>query len=363
MKVTVTQENLSKALNIVSRVASSHTSLPILNNILIKTENNQLILSTTNLEIAITESINAKIDQDGIFTIPAKLMSDFISQLPKNNINLELKDNKLKITSGNYKSIINTTIADEFPNIPAVKPDIQLKLNKELFRSAASQIIPVASTDTSRPILTGAYLHTYNNNLYITATDGYRLAERKIIKQDGEISAIIPITTINDVLRVLNDEVEEINLKLNSEQIEFNIDSIIINSRLIDGNFINYRQLIPKNTENSAIIDKIEFLRIIKISELFARESAGSIIIKADQKSQSLKINSITSELGENSAEIEGEIIGDGQITFNSRYLIDAINCIPDDKIKFSFSGKLAPSLLTAEQNLDYKHIIMPVKS
>ena len=363
MKVTVTQENLSKALNIVSRVASSHTSLPILNNILIKTENNQLILSATNLEIAITESINAKVDKDGILTIPAKLMTDFISQLPKNSISMTLSDNKLKITSGNYKSVINTTIADEFPVIPTVRGKTKFKISSELFKTAAQQTTLVASNDTSRPILTGAYLHTHNGNLFITTTDGYRLAEKKIMKQEDEISVIIPVSTINDVLRVLTDEVTEIDIKINNEQIEFKIDSVVINSRLIDGNFINYRSLIPSKTENSAILDKTEFLRIIKISELFARESAGSIVIKADEKSQVLKINSITNEFGENTAEIEGEISGDGQITLNSRYLIDAINCITEERVKFNFSGKLAPSLLTAEKDIDYKHIIMPVKS
>ena len=221
----------------------------------------------------------------------------------------------------------------------------------------------MTGNDTTRPILTGLFFHTFEGNLYITATDGYRLAERKILPQEGEINAIIPSSTINDVMRVITEDISDIEIKINEEQISFQIGTTVITSRLIDGKFINYRDLIPKRAENSAILDRSEFLRIVKISELFARESAGSIIIKTDSKKQLLKINSITSEVGENSSEIDGEIVGDNIITLNSKYLIDALNVINSDKVKFSFSGKLAPSLLTTEKNLDYKHIIMPVKS
>jgi len=364
MNLSINQENLSKALNIVSRIASTKTSLPILNNILIRAENNYLTLSTTNLELSIINTIPAKIKENGVITIPAKILTDFIHQLPKTDVNLELSNNKLKIKAGNYKSIINTTPPDEFPILPKLKEDIKLIIKSDLFKEVATQTIIVAGNDTTRPILTGVYLHTFDKNLYITATDGYRLAERKITTQEGEISAIIPSTTIQEVLRVITDEVNDIEIKINDEQISFQIENIIITSRLIDGKFINYRELIPKKAENSAILDKNEFLRVVKISELFARESAGSIIIKTNLKKQLLKINSITSEIGENSAEIEGEITGDeGVITLNSKYLIDALNVINSDKIKFNFSGKLSPSLLTAADNLNYKHIIMPVKS
>ena len=363
MNLIINQENLSKALNIVSRIASAKTSLPILNNILLKAENNLLTLSSTNLELSIIETIPVKIKTEGIITVPAKILADFIHQLPKTDITLDFNDMKLKISAGNYKSIINTTPPDEFPILPKLKENIKFNINSELFKEAASQTIIVAGNDNTRPILTGLYLHTYEGNLYITATDGYRLAERKIIKQDGEIDSIIPSTTINDVLRVINEETGNIEVKINEEQISFQIANTTITSRLIDGKFINYRELIPKKTENSVILDRSEFLRVIKIAELFARESAGSIIIKTDSKKQLLKINSITSEVGENTAEIEGEVTGDNTITLNSKYLIDALNVINSEKVKFNFSGKLAPSLITAEGNLDYKHIIMPVKS
>jgi DNA polymerase-3 subunit beta len=360
MKVTVTQENLSKALNTVSRVASSRTTLPILSSILIRTDNSQLILATTNLEIAITESINAKIDSDGVVTVPARLITEFVQNLPKVNIDIELQDNKLLIKAGHYTSTINTTNVDDFPALPEIKSKSNFKIASDILKTAASQVIVATSNDTTRPILTGVYMHTYEGNLYITATDGYRLAERKIMPFKHEVSLIIPATTLNDVLRVINDDTPEVEVKINDEQVCFEAGSVKITSKVIDGTFINYRQLIPTSTDNSAELDHTEFLRVVKISELFARESAGSIVIKANKNT--LEIKSITTELGDNSSQIDGKIKGDGSITLNSRYLIDAINCIQGDVIRFNFSGKLAPSLITGADD-DYKHIIMPVKS
>jgi DNA polymerase-3 subunit beta len=362
MKITVTQENLNRALNIVSRIASSRTTLPILNNILMRTDNGQLSLTTTNLELFITSSLNAKIIKDGVVTIPANLITEFVNNLPKTNIDLELVDGKLKIKAGNYNSIINTVPPDDFPDLPSSKVNIKFEVDSEIFKIAANQVTIAASSDTTRPVLTGVYLHTFNSNLYMTATDGYRLAERQIMPQKSNISSIIPSTTINEVVRVVNDVDKAIQIQINDEQIIFEVNNIKIISRLIDGNFIDYRQLIPLKTENSAVLDKSEFIQATKIAELFARESAESIIIKTNFKKQILSINSITSEFGENSSEIEGQIMGDSSTTLNAKYLLSALNVIEGDKIKFGFNSKLSPTLVVGEDD-NYKHIIMPVKS
>jgi len=363
MKVTLTQENLSRALNIVSRIASSRTTLPILSNILIKTEDNQLVLAATNLEVAITEKIPAKISRDGVLTIPAKLITEFITNLPKTNIEISATDNKMTIVAGNYRSVVNTVVADEFPTLPDPKINTSLKISAETFKRAVTGTALVASSDTTRPILTGVYVHTFDGNLYLAATDGYRLAEKKVLPLKQEISAIVPASTLNEVVRIINDEIKEIVVNFSDDQISFLVGDGVVTSRLIDGNFINYRQLIPTKTEVVATLDRSEFIRITKISELFARESAGSITLKVDSNTSTLSIHSITSELGENNSEAEATVKGKGSITLNSKFLLDALNQIDDQNVKFQFSGKLAPALLTAETDDGYKHIIMPVKS
>ena len=363
MKVSVTQENLSKALGIVSRTASSRTTLPILNNIFIKAEAGELTLSATNLETATTQKVPASTKTNGVTTVPARLITEFVSNLPKVNIDIDLTDGKMKITAGGYKSVINTTPADDFPALPELTSKTTLTIPSEDLKKAIASTSLVASSDTTRPILTGVYLHSLEGKLYMAATDGYRLAEKNIMSVDTDISAIVPASTLNDVSRVIGDEVKKVVIGVGEDQIEFIIGQTIINSRLIDGNFINYRQLIPTSTETEAVLDRAELLRITKISELFARESAGSITLNISSAKSTLSVHSIASELGENDAETEAETKGDGTITLNSKYLLDALNQIDDDVVKIQFNGKLAPILITADKNADYKHIIMPVKS
>lgn len=366
MKLTVTQENLSKALTAVGRVANSKTPLPILNNILLRTDKNRLLVAATNLEIAIVEHIGAKVDNDGAITVPARLVIDFVNNLPKGNVDLKVEETHLYIESGSYKSVINGVLADDFPELPVIKESesTALTIDTAIFKKAISQTIITASSDTTRQVLTGVYAHTFNNNLFIAATDGYRLAERRLSNLKDELSAIIPASTLQDVLRVTPDDCSEVSVLFSDNQVRFRMDNIEITSRLIDDKFPDYRKLIPQKSEISIKINKDEFLRITKIASLFARESAGSITIKTNAKKKTLSIHSIASQLGENTSEASADINKDGQVTLNSRYLIEALNAIEGESIIMSFSGKISPCVLSSdEKEVNYKHIIMPLKS
>jgi DNA polymerase-3 subunit beta len=363
MKLSITQENLAKALNTVSRVATGRVNLPILNNIMLRGENNRLILSATNMDIAITQNIGAKIEKEGTAIIPAKLITEFISNLPKTNIDLELVDQKLHIKSGNYNSIINTVPADDFPEIPEIKKAVKISFQTDILKEAVGQTAPICSSDVTRPTLTGVYIYNNKDKITFVATDGYRLVEKTTIKTKVDIKAIVPSSTLLNVAQIVTDDSEEIDVLINDEQISFNFNNTEITSRLIPGNFINYIGLIPKNSDNNFTIDRSEFLRVIKISELFARESAGSITIKTNGKKNHISINSIASEFGENSSEVDADVTGTSDITLNAKYLLEALNNINIEKVQFSFSSKIAPSLLTGVDFGGYKHIIMPIKS
>ena len=363
MKVTLTQEKLSRALSTVSRITSSRTTLPILSNILVKTGEGNLILSSTNLEIAITETVSAKVERSGALTVPARLLTEFISNLPRVNILLEVVDGKLLITAGGYRSTINTTGTEEFPEIPNINPKIKLGLSTDLFKKTVSGTVLVASGDATRPILTGVYIYSLEDKLYFAATDGYRLAEKQVMNINNEISAIVPASTLSEVVRVLSDDIEEITVGFSDDQISFEANNIVITSRLIDGSFINYRQLIPKKTDVVVTVNRGEFIRVVKIAELFARESAGSITVKTNSTKSLLNIHSIASQIGENNTETDATITGDGVVTLNSKFLLDGLNQFDGENIKIQFSGKVAPILLTSEKDSGYKHLIMPVKS
>lgn len=365
MELSVTQENLTKALSNVGRVASSKAGLPILNNILLRTDGNRLLIAATNLEIASTHYIGAKIIAPGAITIPARLMSEFVASLPKGTIDLKVKDTRLTISSGSYTSVINGVLADEFPELPTIDEtsSIHYSLNAEDFKQAVSQTIITSSSDSTRPVLTGVFWHSFEGYLYLAATDGYRLSERQLMETTSDAAAIIPTTTLQEVLRTTTDDVTDIDVLLDDTQVRFRVGESEITSRLIDGNYPDYRKLIPDASETNITIETNEFVRITKIAGLFARESGGSVTLTADKEKQTLSIHSIASELGENTSSSQAEVSSDGQVTLNSRYLSEALSVVDGAMVTFRFSGKLAPCVLTAKDNTNYKHIIMPLKS
>ena len=366
MEITVTQENFARALTAVGRVASNKTQLPILNNILLRTDGNRLLIAATNLEIATTQYIGAKVVKPGAITIPARLISEFISSLPKESVELKVKGDNLHINSGKYTSIINGVIADDFPELPTIneKSSIRYSIKTEDFKQAVSQTIITTSSDSTRPVLTGVYWHSQDGQLVLAATDGYRLSERILVQTKSDVSAIIPTQTLQEVLRTILDGDDEVDVLFDETQVRFRINDAEIISRLIDGNFPDYRQLVPKKSDNVVKIQKSDFVRITKIAGLFARESGGSITLTVSAETKSLSIHSIASQFGENTSEATAEVIGEGLVTLNSRYLTEALSVIDGDEVEFSFSGKLSPCVLkSTDKNTNYYHIIMPLKS
>lgn len=366
MEIEILQEKLSRALNIVSRIASNKTNLPILNNILFRTDGTHLVLSATNLEVATVNYIPAKIIKPGSITIPAKLLTEFVNNLPKTSIKLEVKNNHLHISSDSYTSTINGIDSDDYPEFPIIDEKRATKFIVDIntFKDAISSTIITASNDTTRPALTGVYFNTFEKNLYLAATDGYRLSERKFIEDaKSDIFAIVPAASLQEVLRSISEDHQEIELLFDDNQVKFRLGEIEITSKLIDSSFPDYRGLIPKKTEISLTLNQEELLRVTKLASLFARESGGSIILETDSKKNLLSIKSVASELGENNSDISTQVSKDGKITLNSRFLIDALGSLSDKEITFGFSGTLAPAILTNTKSAGYIHIIMPLKS
>jgi DNA polymerase-3 subunit beta len=366
MKLSVTQENLAKALSNVSRVAATRNELAILNNILLRTDNNRLLIAATNLEIASTQYIGTKIEKPGSITVPARLITEFISSLPPETVSLEVKNDHLHITSGKFSSVINGMIADEFPELPSVDESSATvyDISADRLKHAVSQTIIASSSDATRPVLTGVLWQTYEGSLYLAATDGYRLAEKRLLETDNETSAIIPTSTLQELLRCISDEEGQIQVFFDDTQVSFRTPKVEIVSRLIDGKFPDYRQLIPTKLETEVHVLKSDFSRITKIASLFARDSGGGIKIIASKDDSLLSIHSIASELGENTSAANASVSKDGEITINSRYLSEVFGVVPHEKLTFSFDGKLAPCVLREEvKQPDYVYIIMPLKS
>lgn len=363
MKLQVTQENLNKALSTVARVANTRGTLPVLANVLIKTVGGRLSIAATNLDIAITHYIGAKVSEEGAITVPARLMQDFVSSLPAGVIDLKLDDYKLNIATDQYQSVINGVSAEEFPVMPAIDKGKTWSVPAGELKKSLQQVVIAASNDEARPVLTGVYLHTVDGCLYMAATDSYRLAEKEISKTNEEIDLLVPVTAMNDLLRIVSDGDDEVRVTSDDQQVLFQVGGVELVARLIEGRYPDYRKLIPQQFETTAILKRADLLNAAKISSLFARESAGSITLNVDESAQELSIRSVASQLGENTAHAVAKVTGGGAITLNSRYLLDALNALSSEEVSFSFNGKLEPSVLRDPANPGYTHIVMPLKS
>lgn len=366
MKIKVTQEKLSRALNVVSRIAIGKVTLPILNNVLIRVDNKKVSLITTNLDMAVVDFLPVSSSKDGVVTVPAKLLAEFVSNLPKDEtIEITTNDTKVTITAGKYSSIINGTIADDFPELPEINEDksVTYKIGTDEFKTSVAQVIIASSNDLTRPALTGVYFNTNNGHLAIAATDGYRLAEKILIdKVESEVGAIVPSGSLQEVLRSITDESEEIEITFNDDLVRFRLGEVEIISKLIDASFPDYQKLIPKDSNINITLNRDELTRTTKLAALFARSVGGSIVCEAISPG-TFSVKSIVNEFGENDSSIETKVNKSGKINLNSRFLLDALNALEEPKIDFNFSDRIAPILLQNHKSRKYTHIVMPLNS
>lgn len=363
MDLKLTQENLSKALSIVARVASGRSTLPILSNILLKTNANRLQLSATNLDIAITEFVGAKVVKEGSITVPARLMQDFISNLPSGTVSLTQKENRLEIKTDNYNSTLNGISAEDFPVMPLISKGSKWDISSSVLKKALQQVVGAASSDDARPILTGVFFCSHEKKLFVAATDSYRLAEKSLDDVGGDIKMLIPVSAAQELLRILEDNDDKVQVTSDGQQVRFQTAKTELIARMIEGEYPDYQKLIPKKFEHVATTSRSELINITKVSSLFARESAGSIILKLEKDNGKITVASVASQVGENSSSTKAEVNMDGELTLNSRYLLEGLQALEGDQVEVNFSDKLDPLLLRNPKSKDYLHIVMPLKS
>lgn len=363
MKLSVTQENLSRALSVVSRIATSRGSLPILANVLLKTSDNQLFIASTNLDVAISEVIGAKISNEGSITVPARLLQDYVSSLPSGTIELKVDGARLEIKTQHHTSTINGAPAEDYPVMPELGTSTTVSMKADVLKQTLQQVLFAASSDDARPVLTGLYLHTHEGRLYAVSTDSYRLAEKRLAKTDQEVSLLLPAQSLQEVLRVLKDDGGDVEIQFDEQQARFVFGSVDFVTRLVDGVYPDYRKLVPERFETSAKLTRADLQEITKVSSLFAREAAGGITMTLSESDGEVSIRSIASQVGENVATARAEVTGDATVTLNSRYVIDALSAFEGANVAINLNGKLDPFVLRDPDNDDYLHLIMPVKS
>jgi len=371
MKLSCLQENLNKGLGIIGRAVATRTTLPITQNVLISTDQSQLKLAATNLEIAISSWIGAKIESEGSITIPARVFTEFISSLPSDIISLNLKHHTLEIKCGRYEARINGLDAADFPPIPQVGDGFSTKVLAEELKQAISQVAFAAATEESRPVLTGVQTEFEGGKMTMAAADGFRLAVHRnnlIEPVKEKVSMIIPAKAYHELNRLMTEPDQEIEITLNAQksQVLFKLKNIEMVSQLIQGSFPNYSQLIPQTYGTKARIDVAEFQRAIKMASIFARDGSGiaRVIVTpgATPETGKVTISARADEIGDNVGEIDALVDGEAaKIAFNARYLADVLSVIKQAQVSLEVTTPSNPGVLRPVGVDNYDHVVMPM--
>jgi len=374
MKFSCLQENLTEGLSISSHIAGlNKTSLPILNNILLTAKEGELKISSTNLEIAIEIKIRAKIEKEGSLTIPAQILNNYVNLLPKQVLKFEASKNILIISTEKQKAKIKGISSEEFPIIPQIDSKKKCLLKAKKLKNALEKTIFAISSSEVRMELSGALFSFKNGSnkkeLTIVGTDSYRLTEITIplekndLKEEREI--IIPLRTLQEVSKIIkSDKDKNIELYLSENQILFVYQDTEIISRVINGKYPDYKQTIPTNIKTKALVNREEFIRVVKSASFFSKLGVNDINIKFLPKKNHLIISSVNNQIGENEAILDADIIGDSnEIIFNYRYLIDGLNNLSNEEISLEVVNDDSPGLIRSVKDKIYLYLIMPIKN
>ena len=323
--------------------------------------------------MCIRDRIGAKIEKEGEFTVPAKLLAEYINAIPDEKINFEFSDNALHVKGTKYKAQINGIEADEFPDIPETKGAENVILSAHTLHDQIGLVAFAASADESRPAMTGVYLEIEGKKLSLVAADGYRLAESvTMLDQDSgknNIKLLIPAKSLIELQKILSETAEKdvVSVAFDKNQIVFSFEQATLVSRLLAGQFPDYKQILPGQSATQASLDKEQFTKAIRTATLFAKDSAGVIHINLLAKEQKMEIEASASQIGENQIEMESKIEGEGGgISFNARYLIDVLSVLDQKETVLKINDELSPgeiSLESKKEGESFRYIVMPIRT
>jgi len=379
MKFTATQENLNQGLLTVAHVASKNTTLPVLNNVLIEAGEGGVKLSATNLEIGVSCMVRGKIERMGAFTVQSKLLADYIGLLPKEGVEISLLSGENNGSSLSVKGINSETKmkgipASDFPLIPSVERKTKATCSSADLRAAIAQVIFAVSQSETRPEINGVLLAFKDGLLTLTATDSYRLAEKKIrllSKFSEERQVIVPARALQELLRILAgfkdpsalSSVDRVEIYVAENQILFTLGTIEVISRVIEGRYPDYQQIIPAQYATTGRLSTVELLKATKTASLFSRSGIYDVTLSFSPERHELVLSSVNAQLGENVSRVPAEITGaENRNVLNYRYLLDGLQNIETEEVEFSLIDNTNPCVVRPHGKTDYLYLVMPIK-
>ena len=373
MKLSCLQENLSRGLGIVGRAVATRSTLPITQNIFFSAEQSQLKLAATNLEMATTCWVGAKVEEEGSITMPARLLIDFVSSLPNDLIEITLPSggHTVELKSGRFQAHINGIDAQDFPPIPQVTDGIGTSVEAGALREGITQVAFAAAVEESRPVLAGINAEFEGTDLSLAAADGFRLAVHKVALPspvEEKVTVIIPARTLTELNRLLGDQEEPVEILINQQKSQalFRLKGVEMVSQLIQGSFPNYSQVIPQGYTTRAVVDIGEFLRISRMSSVFARDGSGIVRLVitpgAELTPGKIAASAQAEEIGGNVSEIDALVDGEeAKIAFNVKYLSDVLSIVRQSQVALEVSTPSSPGVIRPIGVDNYVHVIMPM--
>lgn len=373
MKVIIFKENLKNGLSIVERAAGKKLSLPILSNVLLTAEKNFLKLSTTNLEIACLNWVLTKIEKEGQITVPVKPFLEFISFLPNKKITLEKKNLTLNIQCENYQAQIKGLDPEEFPILPKIETKDYIEVQSKPFYQGISQVVEFSTLSQARPELSGIYFNFQGNQIQIAATDSFRLAEKTIYLEKSlpkEYSFILPQMAAREIINLFSEKEGRLKIFFSPNQAFFEYPTeetgppfIRFISRLVEGEYPSYQEIIPKKYETKLILERDEFFNQIKMAGLFSGK-INEVKLQISPSQKKIEFFSQNPELGENHSSLFGKIEGkEIEVSFNFRFLLEGLNQIKSKEVSFEISGVEGPAVLRPVDDESYLYVVMPIKA
>ncbi len=373
MKLSCLQENLNRGLNAVGRAVAARSTLPITQNILLSAEQSRLKLAATNLEMATTCWVGAKVKKEGSITVPARLLIDFVNSLPNDlvEINLPAASRILELKCGRFQAHINGIDAADFPPIPQISDGVTTTIEAASLREGIAHVAFAAATEESRPVLTGINAEFDGDQLNLVAADGFRLAIHKTTLGApviAQTAVIIPARVLNEVNRLLGEQEEPVEITVNEQksQVLFRLKDAEIVSQLLQGSFPNYSQVIPQSYTTRAVVDISEFMRVAKISSVFARDASGIVRLVitpgAELTPGKVTVSAQAEEIGDNVGEIDALVDGEeAKIAFNVKYLSDVLSVLHQSQVALEVTTPSSPGTIRPIGVDNYVHVIMPM--
>jgi DNA polymerase-3 subunit beta len=369
MKIDIITKNLLTKLTFINDAISAKSQLPVLLNLLLEAKEGKLTLSSTDLEIGIETTIPATIIEDGGITVPARTFTELISSLTDASITLQTANNTLEVTGKRTKSVFQTIAREDFPKLYEEKGELIAVMDDEGLRDAFSKVVFSASTDTTRPALSGVLMRREESGFLLVATDGFRLSlhhyklSNTNTKTNVHKSFIVPARVFRELLSIKDEKREvEMYVSANNNQIIFQHGDTILVGRLIEADFPNFEKIIPSDFSLSVSFDREELYSAVKICSIFARDSAN--IVKFHIQKDHITISSSSPSVGENTVDVAAVLTGEeNEIAFNAKYLLDLFNTLSEEKLVFDMIGPLNPGVFKINGDASFLHLVMPIRT